>query len=85
MGNAAWKFQQRPGHPQFSRPYLYALASNFNELDKAAEPFSVDAAIRYLKTRDDATRRTALRYIRKSPQEVQTPVRAAVTQHWPEG
>ena len=62
-----------------------ALASNFHALDKAAEPFSVDAAIRYLKTRDDATRRTALRYIRKAPQEVQTPVRAAVTHHWPEG
>lgn len=62
-----------------------ALANNFHELDKAAEPFSIDAAIRYLKTRDDATRRTALRYIRTAPQEVQTPVRAAVTHHWPEG
>ncbi len=62
-----------------------ALASNFHEVDKAAEPFSVDAAIRYLETRDDATRRTALRYIRKAPQEAQTPVRAAATQRWPEG
>lgn len=62
-----------------------ALARNFHEPDKAGEPFSVEAAIRYLKTRDHAIRRTALRYIWKAPQEVQTPVRAAVAQHWPEG
>ena len=62
-----------------------ALARNFHEIDKAAEPFSVDAAIRYLETRDDETRLTALRYIRKEPQEAQTPVRAAAIQRWPEG
>ena len=62
-----------------------ALASNFHDPDKAAEPFSGDAAIRYLETRDDATRRAALRYIRKGPQEAQTPVRTAAIQRWPEG
>jgi hypothetical protein len=62
-----------------------ALASNFHEPGKAAEPFSVKAAIRYLETRDDPTLRTALHYIRKAPQEVRTPVRTAVAQRWPEG
>jgi hypothetical protein len=62
-----------------------ALPGNFHEPSKAAEPFSVEAAIRYLETRDDATLRTSLGYIRKTPQEVQTPVRAAATLRWPEG
>ena len=62
-----------------------ALGRKFHEPERAAEPFSVEAAIRYLETRDDATLRTALSYIRKAPQEVQTPVRAAVTLRWPEG
>jgi hypothetical protein len=62
-----------------------ALSSNFHEPGKAAEPFSVKAAIRYLETRDDPTLRTALDYIRKAPQEVRTPVRTPVAQRWPEG
>jgi hypothetical protein len=62
-----------------------ALASNFHEPNKAGEPFSVDAAIRYLETRDEATLDKALTYIRRAPTEVQTPVRAAVNARWPEG
>lgn len=60
-----------------------ALASNFHGPEKAAEPFSVEAAIRYIETQDDATRQTALSYIRNAPQEAQTPVRAAAALRWP--
>jgi hypothetical protein len=50
-----------------------ALGSNFGE--KAREPFSVEAAIRYLGMRNGKTLDAALTYIRKAPPEVQTPVR----------
>jgi hypothetical protein len=36
------------------------LAVDFHEPDKAAKPVSVEAAIRYLETRDDWAGRTAL-------------------------
>jgi hypothetical protein len=62
-----------------------ALASNFHEPDKAAEPFSVEAAIRYLEALDAPKRSAALAYIRSAPPEVQTPVRAAVNARWPQG
>jgi hypothetical protein len=62
-----------------------ALASNFHEPAKANEPFSVEAAIRYLSTRDRTALEAALKYIRCAPPEVQTPVRAAVNERWPEG
>ena len=61
-----------------------ALASNFHEPTKANEPFSVEAAIRYLETRDVATLRSALAYIRQAPPQIQTPVREAVRKRWPE-
>jgi hypothetical protein len=60
-----------------------ALASNFG--DRTGEPFSVEAAIRYLEARDAPTLDRALAYIRQAPVEVQTPLRAAVTARWPEG
>ena len=60
-----------------------ALGSNFAE--KAREPFSVEAAIRYLGTRDGKTLDAALIYIRRAPPEIQTPVRGAVNIRWPEG
>jgi hypothetical protein len=60
-----------------------ALGSNF--YDRAGEPFSVEAAMRYLDTRDEATRDKALTYIRRAPAVVQTPVRTAVNGRWPEG
>lgn len=62
-----------------------ALASNFHEPDKAGEPFSVEAAIRYLEMLDAPKLSAALGYIRLAPTEVQTPVRAAVNARWPEG
>lgn len=62
-----------------------ALASNFHESDKAAEPFSVEAAIRYLEALDAPKLAAALDYIRSAPPEVQTPVRAAVNARWPQG
>jgi hypothetical protein len=60
-----------------------ALGSNFS--DRTGEPFSVEAAIRYLGARDAATLDKALTYIRRAPDEVRTPVRAAVNMRWPEG
>jgi hypothetical protein len=63
-----------------------ALASNFGEWDKAGEPFSVTAAIRYLEglnAKDPAAFRRARDYIEKAPPEVETPVRDAVAKHWP--
>ena len=62
-----------------------ALASNFHEPEKAGEPFSVEAVIRYLETADAPKLSAALGYIRSAPSEVQTPVRAAVDVRWPEG
>jgi len=62
-----------------------ALASNFHESGKANAPFSVEAAVQYLETRDTPTLDAALTYIRQAPPEVQTPVHAAVTMRWPEG
>ena len=62
-----------------------ALATNFHEPSKAAEPFSVKTAICYLETLDAQKLSVALGYIRSAPPEVQTPVRAAVNARWPEG
>ena len=58
-----------------------ALGSNF--AGRAREPFSLEAAIRYLETRDGKTLDAALTYIRRAPSEVQTPVRGAVNTRWP--
>jgi hypothetical protein len=62
-----------------------ALASNFHEPDKAGEPFSAEAAIRYLEALDKPKLDAVLGYIRSAPAEVQTPVRIAVNARWPEG
>jgi hypothetical protein len=60
------------------------LASNFSE--KAdCEPFSTEAAMRYLEVLDQPTLELALNYIRKAPPEIQTPTRLAVNSRWPEG
>jgi hypothetical protein len=61
-----------------------ALANNFHEREKVCEPFSVEAAIRYLESLDAPKLNAALCYIRSAPTEVQTPVRAAVNVRWPE-
>lgn len=61
-----------------------ALASNFHEPEKAGEPFSAEAAIRYLETLDATRFDAALSYIRGAPPEVQTPIRAAINARWPE-
>ena len=64
-----------------------ALASNFDELGKGGEPFSVTAAIRYLEALERTGRRRSSRarstYIRKAPPEVETPVRDEVAKRWP--
>jgi len=58
-----------------------ALGSNFEE--KTREPFSVEAAIRYLEARNKQTLRRALGYIREAPPEISTPVRQSVNFRWP--
>ena len=63
-----------------------ALASRLHEPGKRGEPFTINAAIRYLEDlekREAATFGLALTYIRKAPIEVQTPVRDAVKKRWP--
>ena len=57
-----------------------ALGNNFAE--KTGEPFLVEAAIRYLETRDEKTLDAALNYIRQAPPEVRTAVRKAVKIRW---
>ena len=51
------------------------LPSNFDH--KTGERFSVDAALRYLKTLRGHDREKAFRYIRNTPAFVQTPLRIA--------
>lgn len=61
-----------------------ALESNFHQPNKANEPFSVDAAIRYLDRLKKLKFAKALHYVWNAPPEIQTPVRTAVDLHWPE-
>ncbi len=51
------------------------LPSNFRT--RTGEPFSVDAAIRYLGTLRGADKESAFRYIENAPAFVRTPLRAA--------
>jgi len=60
-----------------------ALANNFEE--RAGEAFSAEAAIRFLEAQPADHLPEALKYIRKAPEPVQTPVRAAVSARWPQG
>ncbi|MBM3622141.1 MAG: hypothetical protein FJX20_15775 [Alphaproteobacteria bacterium] len=60
-----------------------ALASNFQESDRAGVPFSVDAALAYLAALDGPRFENALRYIRNAPQEIRSPLREAVDRRWP--
>lgn len=59
-----------------------ALGSNFHDSEKAAESFSVDAAIRYLDRLDKLSFARALHYIWSAPPEVDTPLRRAVNECW---
>jgi len=60
-----------------------ALASNFGAPEMAGVPFSVEAAIAHLAALDEPSLAGALRYIRKAPPEIRTPLREAVDQRWP--
>lgn len=60
-----------------------AIGPRFRE--KTGEPFSVEAAIRYLDRVDKVTFARTLHYVWNAPPEVQTPVRTAVEKRWPEG
>ncbi len=52
-----------------------ALPSNFEEV--AHRPFSVEAAVLYLKALVEPAKSRALEYLQKAPPEVMTPVRTA--------
>ena len=95
-GNCSVKAEER--HPKagatiktwaqangFDAAIWTALTSNFHESGKAGEPFSVEAAIRYLETLEAPKLSVALDYIHSAPPEIQTPVRDAVNARWPEG
>lgn len=58
---------------QFDAAIWTALAPNFCE--KMEEPFSVEAALRYIDTLPEAERAVATEYITKAPEEVTTPFR----------
>jgi hypothetical protein len=85
-------------HPSFSREIAAwavkhdfravlwtALESNFAEKSVRGEAFSTAAAIRHLEGLSVDQRAVALHYIRRAPPEVQTPVRSAFNERWPEG
>ena len=62
-----------------------ALDSHFE--NNAKEPFSVNAAMRFLESleqQDGEAFARALEYIRRAPAATQTPVRDAVAVQWPE-
>jgi len=62
-----------------------ALDSHFES--RTGEPFSVNAALRFLEAleqQDAAAFARALEYIRRAPPATLTPVREAVTAQWPE-
>jgi hypothetical protein len=61
-----------------------ALANNFNDPQKAGEPFSVEAAISHLDGLDKLSLAKGLHYIWNAQSEIQTPLRAAVNMRWPE-
>jgi hypothetical protein len=61
-----------------------ALDGHFDQL--AHEPFSVNAAMRFMESLEDHEPEAfarALDYIRRAPPAIQTPVREAVQAHWP--
>jgi hypothetical protein len=59
-----------------------ALETNFAQPEKANEPFTVDAAIRYLDGLDKVRFARSLHYIWNAPAEIRTPVRDAVKLKW---
>jgi hypothetical protein len=62
-----------------------ALDSHFD--NRTAEPFSVNAAMRFLENlqqHDPEAFARALDYIRRAPAATQTPVRDATAAQWPE-
>ncbi len=61
------------GARQFDAVVWTAIGPRFRE--KTGEPFSVDAAVRYLGRLPEQTKALALDYIRNAPADVVTPVR----------
>ena len=72
-------------HAGYDAAIWTALGGRFEQ--ETREPFSVNAAMRFLEglEQDDAAAfARALEYIRRAPAATQTPVRDAVTAAWPE-
>ena len=65
------------GQVGFAAAIWTALGPRFQE--KALEPFSVDAAVRYVLSLTGTTRDDTMRYIQNAPPETATPVRTALT------
>ena len=57
------------------------LQNNFDS--KAGEPFSIDAALRYLSSLDSNAKMKAIAYLPQAPAFVQTPLRLAFFQAFP--
>jgi hypothetical protein len=57
-----------------------ALPPNFD--DEIDSPFSVERAIEFLKGLAKSTRKNALEYIRKTPEQIDTPLRRRVNLEW---
>jgi hypothetical protein len=68
-------------HQKIDAVVWTAIGPRFAE--KTGEPFSTDAALRYLATLKGDTRAAALKYIRAAPAEVTTPVRHQVNMTYP--
>ena len=73
--NARAAIEDWAGERGFDGVVWTDLPSNFE--DKTGERFSVDAALRYLKTLRGEDREKAFRYIRNAPAFVRTPLRMA--------
>ncbi len=72
-------------HAGYDAAIWTALESHFE--DRTTEPFSVNAALRFLETleqRDAEAFTRALTYIRRAPEATQTPVRDRTTAQWPD-
>jgi len=59
-------------------PSWTALESNFEK--EVKKPFSVDAAVAYVKTLSRPGKAKAAEYVWRAPEFVQTPVRSALEQ-----
>ncbi|WP_339383599.1 hypothetical protein [Oculatella sp. LEGE 06141] len=67
---------------QVSAAIWTAIPPNFSE--RLGIKFSVNSAIEYLKTLPESAQASGLEYFRKTPAEIQTPLRQRVAMEWSE-